>query len=204
MGMLFKKVNHQSILQYLIRVRMDEAVRLITEGQYRITDIAKMVGYPDVFYFSKRFKKRMGFRRRNLSGGRKRNKNMPRVIQKKYSLEWFSATVLSDKAVDGTHRNCHVQMIHCVHAPKTFWQVFDLNGIHLFASLLVLSFLLMMESFGVIKGIASLTVYGIPSFFRPAQNAFAYLSDLKLCLKFRQNWFPQDSMVMPIPAAPEL
>ncbi len=60
MGMLFKKVNHQSILQYLIRVRMEAAVRLITEGQYRITDIAKMVGYPDVFYFSKRFKKTYG------------------------------------------------------------------------------------------------------------------------------------------------
>lgn len=60
MGMLFKKVNHQSVLQYLIRVRMEAAVRLIAEGQYRITDIARMVGYPDVFYFSKRFKKTYG------------------------------------------------------------------------------------------------------------------------------------------------
>ena len=60
MGMLFKKVSHQSILQYLIQVRMDAAVKLMDGGQYRITDIAGMVGYTDVFYFSKRFKKMYG------------------------------------------------------------------------------------------------------------------------------------------------
>lgn len=60
MGMLFKKVSHQSILQYLIQIRMEAAAKLITDGQYRITDIAQMVGYTDVFYFSKRFKKTYG------------------------------------------------------------------------------------------------------------------------------------------------
>ena len=97
MGMLFKKVNHQSILQYLIRVRMEAEVRLIAEGQYRITDIAKMVGYPDVFYFSKRLKKRMGFRRRNLLGGRKRNKNTEMLLSPLCYLPPLTVRIKSGK-----------------------------------------------------------------------------------------------------------
>lgn len=60
MGTLFKKINNQSILQYLIQTRMDAAIKLMAQHQYRITDIAEMVGYSDVFYFSKRFKKLYG------------------------------------------------------------------------------------------------------------------------------------------------
>lgn len=61
MGTLFKRINNQSVIQYLIQVRMEAAVKLMKEGNYRITDIAEMVGYSDVFYFSKRFKKLYGY-----------------------------------------------------------------------------------------------------------------------------------------------
>jgi len=60
MGTLFKKINNQSILQYLIEVRMDAAKELLLTGDYRISDVAELVGYADVFYFSKRFKKVYG------------------------------------------------------------------------------------------------------------------------------------------------
>ena len=60
MGTLFKKINNQSILQYLIEVRMEAAKELILTSNYRISDVAEMVGYTDVFYFSKRFKKMYG------------------------------------------------------------------------------------------------------------------------------------------------
>lgn len=60
MGSVFKKVNNISILQYIANVRMEISTKLLTSNQYKITEIAEMVGYSDVFYFSKRFKKNYG------------------------------------------------------------------------------------------------------------------------------------------------
>lgn len=54
---LFKKRMGTSIQQYLISVRLDRASQLLREG-YRVTEASNLVGYNDVFNFSKIFKKR--------------------------------------------------------------------------------------------------------------------------------------------------
>lgn len=57
---LFKKTNHISLLQYITKIRLEHSRQLLTENRYKITEIAEMVGYSDVFYFSKRFKRAYG------------------------------------------------------------------------------------------------------------------------------------------------
>lgn len=61
MGSLFKRVNNQSILQYITTQRMDASKKLLKTNQYKIFEIAEMVGYTDAFYYSKRFKKSFGY-----------------------------------------------------------------------------------------------------------------------------------------------
>lgn len=56
---VFKASTGKSIQQYLIELRMGKAVELILQG-YNITQSAEMVGYQDVFNFSKMFKKQYG------------------------------------------------------------------------------------------------------------------------------------------------
>lgn len=60
LGVVFKKINYYPVSQHITKVRMKEAVRLLEKGCHRITDIAEMAGYSDVFYFSKKFKKIYG------------------------------------------------------------------------------------------------------------------------------------------------
>ncbi|MHC1750642.1 MAG: response regulator [Cellulosilyticaceae bacterium] len=60
-GSIFKRVNNDSILQYITTVRMEASKKLLESTQYKISDIAERVGYSDVFYFSKRFKKMYGY-----------------------------------------------------------------------------------------------------------------------------------------------
>lgn len=60
MGSIFKKVNNQSILQYITKIRMEASKELLETAQYKVSEIAELVGYADVFYFSKRFKKSYG------------------------------------------------------------------------------------------------------------------------------------------------
>ncbi|MGJ4848934.1 response regulator [Bacillota bacterium Meth-B3] len=56
LGSIFKKVNKLSIHQYITLVRMQRAAALIRSRGHKITDIAFLVGYSNIFYFSKRFK----------------------------------------------------------------------------------------------------------------------------------------------------
>lgn len=60
-GSVFKKVNQMSITQYITEVRLDKAKELLKKEEYKISDIAIMVGYSDVYYFSKRFKQFFGY-----------------------------------------------------------------------------------------------------------------------------------------------
>ena len=60
LGVVFKKINNYPISQHITKVRMKQSIKLLEKGDYRITDIAEMVGYSDVFYFSKKFKKIYG------------------------------------------------------------------------------------------------------------------------------------------------
>lgn len=60
-GTLFKKANNQSILQYITFIRLEASKRLLELQKYKVSEIAEMVGYSDVFYYSKRFKKMYGY-----------------------------------------------------------------------------------------------------------------------------------------------
>lgn len=61
MGSIFKKTNQLSILQYLTHIRLEAAIKLLLSEQYKVGEVAELVGFTDVFYFSKRFKKMYGF-----------------------------------------------------------------------------------------------------------------------------------------------
>ena len=57
---LMKKHTGLRFSEYLTRVRMEQAKRLLTETDARIYEIAAAVGYEDAFYFSRLFKRLTG------------------------------------------------------------------------------------------------------------------------------------------------
>lgn len=54
----FKKTFGTSVYAYLIEVRFREAMRLLVETNYSVTEIAERCGYSNMFYFCIAFKKR--------------------------------------------------------------------------------------------------------------------------------------------------
>jgi AraC-like DNA-binding protein len=54
----FKEQTGQSIIDYLINLKIDEAKKLIKESSLNFTQIADFLGYDNVYYFSRIFKKR--------------------------------------------------------------------------------------------------------------------------------------------------
>lgn len=67
MGSVYKKVTGQSIVQSITALRMGKAKELLNTRDYKIIQVAEMVGYADVFYFSKKFKKFYGCSPRDYS-----------------------------------------------------------------------------------------------------------------------------------------
>lgn len=59
-GDLFKKTYGQSITDYLTDLRISRAKQYLQESDYRLREIAELVGYSDEFYFSRKFKKEIG------------------------------------------------------------------------------------------------------------------------------------------------
>lgn len=57
---LFKKTYGVSALDHLTKLRMDKAKLLMTHSDRLLKDIACEVGYPDPFYFSRKFKQTFG------------------------------------------------------------------------------------------------------------------------------------------------
>ena len=57
---LFKQQYQVTPTQYIIRLRLDSAVKLLQQGGFAIGEIAEMVGISDIYYFSKLFKKQFG------------------------------------------------------------------------------------------------------------------------------------------------
>ncbi len=55
---LFKKCYNATPTQYLISLRLQTAVNLLTESDLSISEIAALSGFSDVYYFSKLFKSR--------------------------------------------------------------------------------------------------------------------------------------------------
>lgn len=56
----FKKHTSFSPLQYVTHKKMDKAKDLLTLEQMKVNDVAKMVGYQNIAYFSRAFKKAVG------------------------------------------------------------------------------------------------------------------------------------------------
>lgn len=57
---LFKKEMGVSVLEYIIKVRMDAAVTLLINSNYNISEIAELTGYSDYRQFHKIFNDRFG------------------------------------------------------------------------------------------------------------------------------------------------
>lgn len=57
---IFKAQTGETVLDYITRQRMEEAARLLIETSAKLADIAEKVGYRDVKYFSRQFKKHFG------------------------------------------------------------------------------------------------------------------------------------------------
>lgn len=57
---LFKKYTNQSIHQYILKVKLQAAMELLTSGQYSIKEVAFYSGFNDPLYFSRVFRKEFG------------------------------------------------------------------------------------------------------------------------------------------------
>ena len=57
---LFKKSVGKSPIEYLTSYRMEQAKKLLRESDKRFREVARLVGYEDEFYFSRRFKQQVG------------------------------------------------------------------------------------------------------------------------------------------------
>ena len=57
---LFKENTDLSVKKYLNTVRINRACDLLKSGEHNITEIAYIVGFHDIYYFSRLFKKMVG------------------------------------------------------------------------------------------------------------------------------------------------
>ncbi|MBP1994866.1 helix-turn-helix transcriptional regulator [Paenibacillus eucommiae] len=57
---LFHKYVGMAPIDYLIQYRMNRAEELLVTGQFPVSVVAKSVGYPDAYYFSRLYKKHKG------------------------------------------------------------------------------------------------------------------------------------------------
>lgn len=60
LGQAFSKATGFSFNSYVDKVRIDAAKRLLEEGDYKVYEVADMVGYSSVDYLHKKFKKYTG------------------------------------------------------------------------------------------------------------------------------------------------
>lgn len=52
----FKKKTGYSIIQYYIKMKIDKAKKLLSQQKFSVSEIADMLGFGSVFYFSRQFK----------------------------------------------------------------------------------------------------------------------------------------------------
>lgn len=57
---IFKEKTGDSPINYLINVRLEKAKEMLEDGTGSVRSIATLVGYDDVYHFSKLFKKHFG------------------------------------------------------------------------------------------------------------------------------------------------
>lgn len=53
---VFKKHTGTTIIQYYIKLKIDEAKKLLSQNEHTVTEIADMLGFNSIHYFSKQFK----------------------------------------------------------------------------------------------------------------------------------------------------
>lgn len=56
----FKQIVNHTPVQYLLTIRMNNAVSLLETTDYTIAEISSMIGYEDPLYFSRLFRKAKG------------------------------------------------------------------------------------------------------------------------------------------------
>ncbi len=71
----FKECTGETVFEYIHRLRVDKSRSLLIETDMKITEIAVLVGFNDISFFNKTFKKRMGitpreYRERNRRTGK--------------------------------------------------------------------------------------------------------------------------------------
>ena len=54
---MFKENTGKSVMEYYNNLKIEEAKRMIREGQHNFTEISKILGYASIHYFSRHFKK---------------------------------------------------------------------------------------------------------------------------------------------------
>lgn len=57
---IFKKETDYTIMGYLTQYRIHRAMKLLSDCRYKVYEVAEMVGYHDITYFSSTFKKLVG------------------------------------------------------------------------------------------------------------------------------------------------
>jgi AraC-like DNA-binding protein len=60
LGMLFKRNMGMSLRQYLLETRIKQSINMLKSGEHTVTDVAGYMGFTDIFYFYRQFKKIMG------------------------------------------------------------------------------------------------------------------------------------------------
>lgn len=63
---LFKEEEGKTFNQYLTEIRMNKAMQMLKTGEYKVYEIAEMLGYKDTTYFSYIFKKTTGHTPREI------------------------------------------------------------------------------------------------------------------------------------------
>ena len=56
----FKQVTGKSPMQYILNIRINNAVSLLESTDYNVTEIATIIGYDNPLYFSRIFTKQKG------------------------------------------------------------------------------------------------------------------------------------------------
>lgn len=56
----FKKVTGESIIEYITKMRITKAKKLLEANEIKLSEVSEKIGYKDYYYFSKIFKKHVG------------------------------------------------------------------------------------------------------------------------------------------------
>jgi AraC-like DNA-binding protein len=57
---VFRQVMNTSVHQYILHIRLEQAMSMIKSGGQSLTSIAQFSGFPDLPSFSKAFRKKFG------------------------------------------------------------------------------------------------------------------------------------------------